>query len=90
MIILVDYLSPIRWFNGQEVAWLVLPAAWWLNICTEIIATLPRELLAGVLHLPRAGRLLIGTIALIPLGMGVEPPPMVHLVAGFVRHLPHI
>jgi hypothetical protein len=46
-IILVDYPIPIQWSNGQEVAWLVLLAAWWLNLCTEIIATIPRETLAG-------------------------------------------
>jgi len=41
IIILVDYLIPIQWSNGHEVAWLVLPAAWWLNLCPEIIATIP-------------------------------------------------
>jgi hypothetical protein len=47
IIILVDYLIPIQWYNSQEVAWLVLPAAWWLNLWAEIIATEPREMLNG-------------------------------------------
>jgi len=90
IIIFVDYLIPIQWSNGQEVAWLVLPAAWWLNLCPEIIATLPRETLAGAFNLSRAGCLRIGAIDLIPEGTGVVPPPIVHLIAGFVKHLPHI
>ena len=42
IIILLDYLIPIQWSNGQEVAWFVLPAAWRLNLCPEIIATIAR------------------------------------------------
>ena len=38
IIILVDYLIPIQRSNGQEVAWLLLPAAWRLNLSPEIIA----------------------------------------------------
>jgi len=54
IIILVDYLIPIQWSNGQEDAWLVLPAAWWLNLCPEIIATVAREMLAGAFNLSQA------------------------------------
>jgi len=90
IIILVDYLIPIQWSNGQEVAWLVLSAAWWLHLCPEIIATVSREMLAGGFNLSRAGCLRIGAIDLIPKGPGVVPPPIVHLIAGFVKHLPHI
>jgi hypothetical protein len=52
IIILVEYLIPIQWSNGQEVALLVLRAAWWLNLSPEIIATLPRATLAGAFNLP--------------------------------------
>jgi hypothetical protein len=90
IIILVDYVISIQWSNGQEVAWLVLPAAWWLNVCPEIIATVPRETLAGAFILPRAGCLRIGAIDLIPKGTGVVPPPILHSVTGFVKHLPPI
>ena len=90
IIILVDYLIPIRRANSQQVAWLVLPAAWWLNHCPEIITTVPRESLSSDCNLPRAGCLRIGAIDLIPEVMGVVPPAIVHLVAGFVKHLPHI
>jgi hypothetical protein len=90
MLILVDYLIPIPWSNGQEVAWLVLPPAWWLNLCPDIITTVPRETLAGAFNLLRAGCLGIGAINLIPQGTGVVPPSIDHLVAGFVKHLPHI
>jgi hypothetical protein len=90
IIILVYYLIPIQWSNGQELAWLVLLAAWWLNLCPEIIATLQRESLAGEFNLPRPGCLRIGATDLTPEGMGVVPPLIFHLVAGFVKHLPHI
>jgi len=39
IIILIDYLIPTQCYNGQAVAWVVLPAAWWLNRCSEMIAT---------------------------------------------------
>jgi hypothetical protein len=55
IIILVDYLIPIQSSNGQEVTWLVLPAAWWLNLSPEMIAPVPRETLTGALNLLRAG-----------------------------------
>jgi len=90
IIILVNYLIPIVWSNSEEVAWLVLPAAWRLNLCPVIIATVPREMLAGVLSITWAGCLQIGAIDLIPKGTGVVLPPMVHLIAGYVKHLAHI
>jgi hypothetical protein len=90
MIILIDYLIPIQWSHGQEVTWLVLPAAWRLNLCFEIIATVPRETLAGVLNLSQAGCLRIAMIDLIPKGTAVIPHPIVYLIAGFVKHLPYI
>jgi hypothetical protein len=86
IIILIDYLIPTQWSNGQEVAWLVLPAPRWLNLCHEIIATVPTEMLAGAFNLPHAGYLRMGAIDLLPDGTGVVPPPIVHLVAGFVKH----
>ena len=52
IIILVDYLIPIQWSNGQDVTWFVLPAAWWLNLCPEIITTIPRETLTSASHHP--------------------------------------
>jgi hypothetical protein len=89
-IIVVNYLNAIQWSDGQDIAWLVLPAAWWLNLCPETIATIPRESLACAFNLPRDGCLRIGAIDLIPEGMGVVLPPIVHLVADLVKHLPHI
>jgi len=47
-------------------------------------------MLAGAFHIPRAGCLRIDAIHLIPAGAGVVSHPIVHLVAGFVKHLPHI
>ena len=32
----------------------------------------------------------IGAIGLVSAGTGIVPPPVVHLVTGFVKHLPHI
>jgi hypothetical protein len=55
ILILVDYLIPMQWSNGQEVAWFVLPSQGRFNFCPEIIATTPREMLTGVFNLPRAG-----------------------------------
>jgi hypothetical protein len=90
MIILVDYLIPIQRSNGQEVAWFVLLAAWQLNLCPETIANVPTQTLTGVFHLPQADYLRIGAIDLIPKGMGVVLPSIVHLFTDFVKHLPHI
>jgi hypothetical protein len=47
-------------------------------------------MLAGAFNLPGAGCLLIGAIDMIPEGLGVVQPPIVHLVVGFVKHLPHL
>jgi hypothetical protein len=90
IIIVVDYLIPIQWSNGQEVSWFVLPAAWRLNLWPEIIATVPREMHTSECNLPRAGCFPIGAIDLTPEANGVFPPPVVCLVAGFVKNLPHI
>ena len=79
----------MQWSNGQEVAWIVLPTAWGLNLGPEIIATVPSKMLTGAFNLPQAGCLRIGAIDLIPDGTGVVAPPIVHLVAGIVKHLPH-
>jgi len=76
--------------HGQELPSLEVPAAWRLNLCPEIIATVPREKLASAFNLPRAGYLRIGAIGLIPEGTGIVLPPIVHLVMGFFKHLPQI
>jgi hypothetical protein len=90
VIIFVDYLIPIQWSNFQELAWFVLPTASWLNLCPEIIATVPRETLTGAFNLPRDGCMQIGVIDLIPECTGIVPPPIFHLVAGLVENLPQI
>ena len=90
IIILVDYLIPMQWSNSQEVTWLVLLAAWRLNLCPAIIATKSTETLSGAFHTHQAGCPWIAAINLIPEGTAVVPPPIVHMVAGFVKHLPHI
>jgi hypothetical protein len=90
IIILVDYLIPHRWSNGQDVACLVLRAAWWLNLCSEIIPTVPRETLPGAVNLPQAGCLQIGAINFVLDGTAVVPTPIDHLIAGIVKYLPHI
>ena len=90
IIILIEYLIPHQWSTGLEVAWLVLLADWWLNGCPEIIATRQRGTLAGACNLPQGGCAWIGVIDLIPQGTGVVPPPIVHLIAGFVQYLPRI
>jgi hypothetical protein len=89
IIILVDYLIPMEWSNGQEVAWLVLPAAWGLNLCPKIISTVPREMVTGAFNLFRASCLWIGANDLIPEGTRVIPPQISHLVTGNVKYLPH-
>jgi len=90
IIIFFNHVIPIGWSNGQKVAWLVLPAALWLNLCPEIITTVWTETHAGAFNLSQAGCLQFGATYLIPKGPGVVPPPIVHLVAGFAKHLPHI
>jgi len=47
-------------------------------------------MITGAFDLPRAGCLLIGAIDLIPKGTWVISPQIVHLVVGFVKHLPQI
>ena len=44
-------------------------------------------MLTGAFNLSQAGCLQIGVIELIPEGMGVVPPQIVHSVVGFVKHL---
>jgi hypothetical protein len=90
ILILVKYLIPIQWANVQEVAWLVLPAAWWLNHCPEIIVTVPRKMLPSVFNIPQAGCLHIGAAKSIPEGTRVVLSPMVHLATGLVEHLTHV
>jgi len=81
---------PHRSFHLNSVVWLVLSAAWRHNHCPEIIATVPREMLAGAYKLSQAGCQRIAAIDLIPECTGIVAPPIVHLVAGFVKYLPHI
>jgi len=69
---------------------MLLPAAWRLNLCPGIIATVPSEILTGVFNFPQGGCWQIGVIDLISEGVEVVPPPIVHLVAGFVQYLPCI
>jgi len=90
IIMLVDYLIPIVRSNGQEVAWLVVLAAWWLKLSHESIATVPGEMLTGAWILPWAGCLQIGAIDLISEGTGVVPSVIVQLAAGCMKYLPHI
>jgi hypothetical protein len=90
IINLVDNLIPIQWSNSQEVAWFEPPTAWRLNLFPGNFATVPIEILTGGFNLPRVDCLWIGVIDLIPEGTGIVPPPIVHVVAGFVKHLPHI
>jgi hypothetical protein len=81
-----EYLIRIQWFTRQECAWCVLLAAWWLNFCPDIVATVQRGTLTSALHLLQAGCLRFGAIGLIPKGTAVIPPPIVHLVMGFVKY----
>jgi hypothetical protein len=90
IIIVVDYHIPIQWSTTQEVIWIVLPAAWRLNLCLEIITTVRRGTLTGAFTVRQAGCLWIGAIFLIPEGMGVVLPVIVHLEVGFIKHLPDI
>jgi len=89
-IILVHSVIAIEWSHGQEVSRLVLQAALRGNVSAQIIATVPRGMHASGFNHPRAGRQQIWVINLFTKHMGVIPPPIDHLVAGFVEHLPHI
>jgi hypothetical protein len=66
IIILIEYIIPIKWSHGQEDALFVLTAAWKPNNCPENIDTVPREMLTGAFNLPHAGYLWIGVIDFIP------------------------
>jgi len=90
IVIIVDYLIKIQWSNGQEVAWLILPVAWRLNLCPEIIGAITRETLAGEINLSRARCQRIAAIHLISECTGVVLPLIVHVVTGFVKHMPHM
>jgi len=90
IINLVDSLIPIQLFNGQDVACLVLQTAWWSNLCSKMITTVPRETFTGALNLSGGGSLRIGAKDLIPEGTGIVPPPNVPWVEGLVKHLPPI
>jgi hypothetical protein len=46
-------------------------------------------MLTGAFNLCKAGCVPIEAINMITEGTGVVPPPIVHLVAGFVKHLLH-
>jgi hypothetical protein len=87
-IILVDDLIPIQWSEGQKVAWLVLLAAWWLDLWPEIIPTIPTETRTGAIHLLHAGCLWSAAIDLISKGTWVFPLPIVHFATSFVKRLP--
>jgi len=89
-MILVDYLISIQLSNCQEVACLVLAAVWRLNPCPAIIANVPREMVTSGFNPSPAGRVRIEAIDLIPKRTRVVPPPIVHLVTGFINPLPHI
>jgi hypothetical protein len=90
IIILLDDVIPIQGSNGQEVAWFVLPTVSRLILCAGIIATVPRETLTGAFTLPPDGCLRSGAIDMIREGMRIVPRLIIHLVAGFVKHLPDI
>jgi hypothetical protein len=89
-IILDDYIFLIQWSDSLEVTWLVLLAAWRLNLCPEIIGTVQRETLAGALDLPQADCLRIGVIDSIPDGTLVDSTLIVFFATCCVNHLPHI
>jgi len=87
---LIDYLISIQLSTYQEVACIVLLAVWRLNHRPDIIAAVPREPFAGACNLPQAGSLPIEALQLIPKCTGVDPPPIVHLVACVGKHLPDV
>jgi hypothetical protein len=88
-IIPVEFIITIQWWNGRQFAWLAPPAAVRLNLCTEILATIPTEMLTGVINIALSGFMRIGEIELIPEGTGVVPPPICHLGTGYVKLLSH-
>jgi len=73
IIILVDYLSTIQWSNGQEVSQLALLATWRLNLCPEIVATVPREMLAGAFNLTQSWLSVAWSYQLDPWSLGGCP-----------------
>jgi hypothetical protein len=87
-IFLVDVYTLICPFDGQQVAWLLLLAAWLLNLYPEMITTVTRETFNGESIVSRADCLRIGVINMIPGDGEVIPLPIVHLVVGFVKHSP--
>jgi hypothetical protein len=89
IFILINYLIPMQLFNAQEVAWLVLSAAWRLNLCRELNGRITRETLSGSFNLPRGGCLRSGVINAILEEMGIVSSPIFHLFTGFVKPLPH-
>jgi hypothetical protein len=90
LFILIDYIILIHWSNGLDIAWLVLPAAGWLNHCPEIIATLPRATLAVALIMPQEYCQANELSDLIPERTAVIPPPIMQVVPGVVKQLPHV
>jgi hypothetical protein len=70
----IQYIIPIQWSNGQALPWHVRVAAGGLDRCPEMVATVPREMLAGAFNLPLAGWLQIKAVHFIPDGTGVVPP----------------
>jgi len=80
----------MHWPESYDVARRSLPAAWRINLCPAIIATVLREMLTSAFNLSRAVRPQIGEINSIPEGTGVVPPPIDHLVARFVKPLSQI
>jgi len=56
----------------------------------KILQSITRNPNRDTFNLPRASCLRIGAIDLIPKGKGVVPPPIVHSVASFIKHLPHV
>jgi len=89
-IMLINYFIRIQHAHSLEVAGLVQPAAWWLDLRPQIIATIPWDTLSGACNLHHTRYLWIGAIDLIPDSTGVVTPPIGRLVVGLIKHLPHI
>jgi hypothetical protein len=90
IIMLNNYLIPFQWANGLEVVGHILLPASRLNLCPEIIATVPRRILPGAFNLPRAGCLLHAVIDIASKGPSVVTLPIFHWVTGLVKYLPQI